>query len=82
MNSKRMFQEVTWFGHCQHTVINKTKIMDKLFFLKISCSSHVGPNGGVRKVTLGGGGCHHRDVIVHEVMHALGKSICFPVIAC
>lgn len=37
------------------------------------CSSHIGPNvGGVRKVTLGGGGCHHRDVIVHELMHALG----------
>ena len=52
-----------------------------MFFSNTRCSSHVGPNGGVRKVTLGGGGCHHRDVIVHEVMHALGKSICFLVMA-
>jgi len=36
------------------------------------CSSHIGPNGGERKVSLGGGGCNKWGVIVHELMHALG----------
>ncbi|XP_057304961.1 zinc metalloproteinase nas-6-like [Hydractinia symbiolongicarpus] len=45
-----------------------------IYFHKgFGCSSHIGPNGGVRKVSLDPNrGCYKRDVIVHEVMHALG----------